>query len=102
MFSTRRLCCTSKLCVYTSVSVKSRAQIKRERTFLIAFTPGYRVKYSGVSPSQERAGGYIIKVSATPATRVERENDTTRYSCLVLSLGGAGGVSTPCSSTSTS
>ena len=81
MFSTRRLCCTSKLCVYTSVSVKSRAQIKRERTFFIAFTRGLAA--SPVAVSQGRGGGLYYQ--SVRDTGNESRESKRHYSLLVLS-----------------
>lgn len=80
MFSTRRLCCTSKLCVYTSVSVKSRAQIKRERTFFIAFTRASGVARRRVSGA--RGGLYYQSVRDTGN---ESRESKRHYSLLVLS-----------------
>ena len=99
MFSTRCLCRTSKVCVCTSVSVESQAQIKRkaEGTF-ISFLP--RERACGL-----RARGALTVYYQSVRDAGNESQESKRhygYSCLVLSLGGAGGVSTPCSSTSTS
>ena len=103
MFSTRCLCRTSKVCVCTSVSVESRAQIKREAegTFYKLFK-GVK-PYARALSVRPRGGLTVYYQSVRDAGNESQESKRHYgYSCLVLSLGGAGGVSTPCSSTSTS